>query len=153
MMNLIYASAVITIVAVAGKDANAGLPGISRGLRRPRQIQELIRGCTFFTVPPSFVADRDQSVWNTRAWTFQESSLSKRYLYFSQNQAHFLCPSAGPSESTDVSCNPPGVFKHRGVSFLEELLDTSPVRRLHVILVKRKHVSANTINRSRSSQR
>ncbi|KAL2205658.1 HET-domain-containing protein [Sarocladium strictum] len=145
MMNLIYASAVITIVAVAGKDADAGLPGISCGLRRPRQIQESIRGCNFFTVPPSFVADRDQSVWNTRAWTFQESFLSKRYLYFSQNQAHFLCPSAGPSESTDVSCNPPGVFKHRGVSFLESLLDTSPVEEQSAIVLDETTASFRAI--------
>lgn len=128
MMNLIYASAVVTIVALAGKDANAGLPGISSTLRRPKQLQEVICGRRFFTVPPSFSAERDQSVWNTRAWTYQESFLSKRYLYFSQNQVHFTCLSYGPSESIDMATNPPGNFEHRGISIIEELLDTNPVQ-------------------------
>lgn len=128
MMNLIYASAAITIVALAGSDANAGLPGISRACRRTKQFQEAIDGKVLFTVPPSFAAERDQSTWNTRAWTYQESFLSKRYVYFSSNQAYFTCLTYGPSESTDMSSNPPGDYKHRGITIMDELLDVTSVR-------------------------
>jgi len=38
-MDVIYSNAVATIVALSGKDANAGLPGIRPGSRRPQMIE------------------------------------------------------------------------------------------------------------------
>ncbi|KAK3324957.1 heterokaryon incompatibility protein-domain-containing protein [Apodospora peruviana] len=91
MMDLIYGCATLTIVALSGKDSNAGLAGVRPAHRRTKQVRETIGGRKFFTVPPTVGAEREASVWDKRAWTLQESLLSRRKLAFTDTQINFEC--------------------------------------------------------------
>ncbi|KAK3359928.1 heterokaryon incompatibility protein-domain-containing protein [Lasiosphaeria hispida] len=103
MMNLIYSGASITLVGLTGTSSNSGLPGVSPKLPRQKQTTEVIEGCTLFTIPPSIDDETEVSIWNTRAWTLQESYLARRSLFFSDNQVRFLCAASTVTESTDFA--------------------------------------------------
>ncbi|KAK5993738.1 hypothetical protein PT974_07175 [Cladobotryum mycophilum] len=125
IMDLIYAGAIVTIVALAGSNSNAGLVGVSSTFRRVKQVQEVVNGRTLLTVPPHLTAEMDVSIWNSRAWTLQEGILAKRYLYFTSNQLHFVCHYGQLSESDDAQTIPPGTMSHSGTSLMEAL--TGPI--------------------------
>lgn len=92
-MDLIYSNAYATIVAASGKDSNAGLPGVRPGTRQPAPVVEKFGTPTFLLMrdPPSLRQQLKRSIWNTRAWTFQESLLSRRCLVFSYQDVSFQC--------------------------------------------------------------
>jgi hypothetical protein len=77
-MAYIYQNAALTIIAASGKDTSFGLPGI-----RPRR--------NFVHKSDSFQVDVGKSVWNERAWTFQEYHLSKKCVFFTPSQVYFQC--------------------------------------------------------------
>lgn len=90
-MARIYSSAVLTIVAVAARDANSSLPGVVPGTRWPRswnsgqcQLNRPLR-------PDLVLKAIDRSLYVSRGWTFQERHLSKRCLYFLDEQIYFQC--------------------------------------------------------------
>ncbi|KAJ3578930.1 hypothetical protein NPX13_g1630 [Xylaria arbuscula] len=60
-----------------------------------------------FTVAPQHNAELAMSVWDTRAWTFQEAVFSRRALYITNNQVHFECGEFSIAESDDVNTYPP----------------------------------------------
>ena len=100
-MQSIYRFADFTIVAASGVDSNAGLPG----LRTPRQVSqhmEKIQGLRLITTLPPFEHIQETSRWSTRAWTFQESKLSRRLIVFSEGQMHFRCEGGEYCEDTRV---------------------------------------------------
>ena len=70
IMDSIYINAELLIVAAAGSDANAGLPGIGSTPRSVPQTIENIAGTQFITAQPSVQQVLDGSVWNRRGWTF-----------------------------------------------------------------------------------
>ncbi|KAI1357501.1 heterokaryon incompatibility protein-domain-containing protein [Xylaria arbuscula] len=107
IMHLIYKSAAITIVALSGDNSNWGLAGVSPAAKRPYQVQETINGHELFTVAPQHNAEQAMSVWDTRAWTFQEAVFSRRALYIANNQVHFECGEFSIAESDDVNTYPP----------------------------------------------
>lgn len=89
-MDSIYEQSEFTIVAAAGTDASAGLPGISR----PREYREPgaeLGGFVMVSVPPHPHHTIRRSKWNTRGWTFQEAVLSRRLLVFTAEQMYFEC--------------------------------------------------------------
>lgn len=112
-MGNIYREAFVTIIAASGDHANAGLPGIRPGSRSSNQqlVQiipvnatskhaglALASTCSSRSViingsSPS-EQDVDQSVWSTRAWTFQERCMSRRCLVFTSEQVHWVCDGA-----------------------------------------------------------
>lgn len=69
LMDVIYQKAILTIVAVSGKNAGAGLPGVRVGSRNVLQYIEHIQGLVLVNslTTPSYGVD--QSIWNARAWT------------------------------------------------------------------------------------
>jgi hypothetical protein len=92
------AFASVTIVAVAGDNADAGLPGVKEGSRTRRQTPFTIKGTSLLQPldpewikgPPAW-ADRvdiqtfsylGDAPWCTRGWTFQEKIFSGRALIF-----------------------------------------------------------------------
>ncbi|KAK0671609.1 heterokaryon incompatibility protein-domain-containing protein [Cercophora samala] len=105
IMDQIYSSATLTLVAVSGDNSNAGLPGVTRP--RTHQVRETIAGHTFFTVPPTAGEEIAASTWSTRAWTLQESMLSVRYLYFTSTQVEFACAGHKVPESLEITKSVP----------------------------------------------
>ncbi|KAK0750833.1 heterokaryon incompatibility protein-domain-containing protein, partial [Schizothecium vesticola] len=92
----IYSRAVATIAAASGgPNPTYGLPGVSPS--RGRQRHHQIAGRVGNRMLVSGATDRKQkeaiekSVWDSRAWTFQEAALSRRILYFTDVQVSFLC--------------------------------------------------------------
>ncbi|KAI1741354.1 HET-domain-containing protein [Xylaria scruposa] len=92
-MDLIYENAELTIIAAHGHDANAGLPGVREGTRlSPRFEAEIIPGVALSGYLP--VDQRmKQSMYSSRAWTFQEELLSSRTLFFIDELVYFRCRS------------------------------------------------------------
>jgi len=89
-MGLIYSCAYATIVAAEGIDANAGLPGVqkySRGVK----ISEYVEGVEFMAAQRHVIFSMEESLWNTRGWTFQEKLFSNRCIVFTNSQVFFCC--------------------------------------------------------------
>jgi len=89
-MDIIYSKAIFTIAAIDGSDAEAGLPGIRPGTRNLR--------CQPFNSHHALITERfdlqtiyDLSPWAQRGWTFQESILSQRIVYFSRWGLWYQC--------------------------------------------------------------
>ena len=102
MMNSIYHGSYFTIVAAAGQDANAGLPGLQQGSECPgrkQNIMQLPSGLQL-TICHSIDWHLRQSVHNQRGWTLQELVLPDRTLIFVNGKAYFRCHEANWSEET-----------------------------------------------------
>ncbi|KAK7526797.1 heterokaryon incompatibility protein-domain-containing protein [Phyllosticta citriasiana] len=99
-MGSIYSKAVFTIVVAFGNGANSGLPGVSPGVRKQTQKNLRIGDKELLTVIDNDGVNEGvgDSIWATRAWTFQERLLSKRVLVFTETQAYWNCRSAVFSE-------------------------------------------------------
>ena len=91
LMDVIYQEAILTIVAVSGKNAGAGLPGVRAGSRNVPQYIEHIQGLVLVNCLPTPSDSVDRSIWNARAWTYQEGKLSRRVLFFADEQISFKC--------------------------------------------------------------
>jgi hypothetical protein len=89
-MGEIYANSFLTVIACAGDDAEAGLPGV--GLT-PRNYNLSVLTQTWSLQSGMLVPDDEicESVWYTRGWTFQEGLLAKRRLVFSASNVYFQC--------------------------------------------------------------
>jgi hypothetical protein len=91
-MDRIYARALFTIVAADGAHANLGLSGISRPRSPPvNQIVEELDHGIHVMYPIRVPQDLGTSIWNTRAWTFQEKLLSRRLMIFSGGRVIWHC--------------------------------------------------------------
>ena len=90
-MNRIYTGAVLTIVAAADRDANAGLAGVGSKLRSVSQTCETIQDLPLATKLPELSSLLWSSIWNSRAWTFQEGLFSRKCLYSTAHQVYFQC--------------------------------------------------------------
>ncbi|KAE8323711.1 heterokaryon incompatibility protein-domain-containing protein [Aspergillus sergii] len=90
VMNLIYRRAKLTIVAMAGENANNGLPGVMPGthIETPTAV---IDGYKLQAKPPSFETELKRPRHSTRGWTYQEMLLSPRCLFISPYQYYFRC--------------------------------------------------------------
>ncbi|KXT00870.1 hypothetical protein AC578_959 [Pseudocercospora eumusae] len=90
-MDKVYDFAVLTIVAGHGESAFSGIPGVRQGTRKAGQHVENVQGMLLANRLPTNQSTIDKSVWNTRAWTYQERILAKRKLFVSSCQATFIC--------------------------------------------------------------
>ncbi|OQU99389.1 hypothetical protein CLAIMM_05025 [Cladophialophora immunda] len=110
-MDIVYQKGFSNIVALAGSDADAGLPGVTPKSRPPQKIEvlEISKNSedlalrddgdgdgeteTLYMVatprPLSFA--QTSSTWNTRGWILQEQTLARRNIYFSPNYVYFQC--------------------------------------------------------------
>ncbi|KIW85443.1 hypothetical protein Z517_00833 [Fonsecaea pedrosoi CBS 271.37] len=104
-MHTIYMNAKVTIIAAAGDDANAGLPGVRPGTRTDDRPTVRLQGIEFTTnhLPAKQLITR--SAWWTRAWTFQEGWLSPRCFIFTAEEVLFCCTRWTSRESLR-SCRP-----------------------------------------------
>ncbi|KAF8864497.1 HET-domain-containing protein, partial [Acephala macrosclerotiorum] len=88
----IYRGAYITIIALSGTSADAGLSRLSRPEYYP-QLTCRIKGKTLIGLMPTLSQQIWASPWGGRAWTFQEGLLAPRCLYISDHQIYFDCSS------------------------------------------------------------
>jgi hypothetical protein len=89
-MDVIYQSALATLLAAAGDDATYGLPGVSRRHRTPQATAEIGRHTLFHTWPDPRGRIK-RTTWMTRGWTYQEAMLSARRIFFTDQQVYFEC--------------------------------------------------------------
>jgi hypothetical protein len=131
-LDRIYSNALLTIVAAAGANVNAGLPGIRLGSRH-EQIMEHFQSVDIAILPEtrySTVA----SCWASRAWTYQEKILSNRLMYFTATEVLFLCNKAVAREDV-YEAELSGAEKHDSEA---ELLE-NPLRDLSAHLQPDAH--------------
>lgn len=127
-MDLIYEGACATIVALYGKDDEAGLPGVSTTLRTHQPSFKTNKGCLIWSYP-SVVTMVANSKWNTRGWTYQEARLSRCCIFFSIHQVYCVCRQSTWSEA--VPLGPSSTLgRLLNSARLDESLfgDTSPAR-------------------------
>lgn len=89
-MATIYDKANMTIIALCGEDAYAGLPGVREDKPRLRQQEIEIKDISMLSVmiPAGWddVYNLGKTEWMTRAWTHQETLHSCRRLVFGRKQ-------------------------------------------------------------------
>ena len=119
VMGQIYSRSLVTIMAAASIDSNSGLPGVSTQARSVQRISEplnggvLLRTCTpkdrqesedvGWSEPKNYLKN---SKWDTRGWTFQEKVLSRRCLFFMEEQVYWECQRASWCEETCLETSP-----------------------------------------------
>lgn len=91
-MDLLYSCSEVTIVAAAGANANAGLPGLVSPRESLPLVTQLTKDIFATRTRPTVNSVIKQSVWNTRGWTYQEQNLSQRCLYVTHSEIFFTCP-------------------------------------------------------------
>ena len=119
VMGQIYTRSLVTIMAAASIDSNSGLPGVSTQARSAQRISEplnggvLLRTCTPKDRRESEDAGWSEqknylknSKWDTRGWTFQEKVLSRRCLFFMEEQVYWECQRASWCEETCLETSP-----------------------------------------------
>ncbi|KAI6089271.1 heterokaryon incompatibility protein-domain-containing protein [Hypoxylon rubiginosum] len=104
LMDNIYGNASLVIIAASGKDMLARLPGVSRS-RRVWQYRENVGGVPFITVQPWVGEAVEQTVWNSRGWTFQEAALARRTLVITKNQMYWNCQEDSLREDMTIEMN------------------------------------------------
>ena len=93
-MHLVFECAFLTVAAMDGQSADAGLCGVSRSFRDYQQPQvKTSYGEFMATYVQDIWACQGSYPWETRAWTFQELLLSRRVLFFNEFSMSLRCSS------------------------------------------------------------
>ena len=134
-MDQIYAGAEATIIAVAGGDPKFGLPGVHHRPRHPATLTT-INGATYAFVPPDPAHEIGASTWHTRAWTYQEAVLSRRRLFFCEQQVYFECSGMHCYEAMEAPLNAMHIKSMERFSEWNEPALFVPITREHYPLDK-----------------
>jgi hypothetical protein len=116
-MDLVYGNALLTIVIAPSKHGTeySGLPGYCSASSTRYQFIRRIPGQDIeIAVPKPCLEDiLAYTRWETRGWTFQESHISRRSLYFTDHQLYFQCSCGMRCEDTIIEWHTPGAYiKH-----------------------------------------
>ncbi|KAF5551830.1 hypothetical protein FNAPI_7298 [Fusarium napiforme] len=102
MMDKIYSQASFTIIAAAGRDSGDGLAGVTAPRdeqKEPQQIDNM--QFRYLGKPPR---EKIKSTkWAERGWTYQEGFLSRRRIFFTNEQVVFQCNNMTCLESLSIS--------------------------------------------------
>lgn len=79
-MDDIYTASSLTIIACSGSSVESGLHGVGER-RQGKQDRFNIDGLELTHALPNIEPLVVKSIWNTRAWTYQEAVLARRKLY------------------------------------------------------------------------
>ena len=101
LMSAIYTGAWATIFNVAAQSARSGLPRVGTLEGVIPQLSCKVGENLLLSLMPPLRAQLSRSLWNTRAWTFQEGLLSPRRLFFTNHQVYFECNVTQCCESID----------------------------------------------------
>ncbi|KAK8242762.1 heterokaryon incompatibility protein-domain-containing protein [Phyllosticta capitalensis] len=90
-MGSVFGSAHIVLVALVD-NMDSGIPGIS-STRKPRSldVDGLTIAKTMWTTPWHLAFEKLSSIWQSRAWTYQEAALARRILYLGNGPAFLRC--------------------------------------------------------------
>jgi hypothetical protein len=95
-MDLIYASAVFTIIAGNGASSESGISRYREPVE-PHPVQECRIGenlsLIFRIHQSSHTAVFRDNPWMQRGWTFQECILSRRKIFFLEDRVYWQCQS------------------------------------------------------------
>ena len=97
MMNDIYKSATMTIIALDSDCADDSLPGVRQPFEPSRKSSiTIIDGIRLLQTKKAYEISvfRQPYRWDHRAWCYQEQLLSRRKLYLTKKQAYFSCSEA-----------------------------------------------------------
>jgi hypothetical protein len=97
----IYRGAYVTLIALSGRSADAGLPGLTPNRRVQSQMSCVIGEKRLFGLMPTLTQQIWMSPWGKRAWTLQEAILSPRCLYLSDHLNAVQCNVANLSIKND----------------------------------------------------
>lgn len=97
-MDKIYAGAEITLIQAHSSDPSLGLCGISHPRSRQPRVQ-IGKYRLVSSLPEPQDSIRFHSHWFQRAWTYQEAILSRRCLYFTEQQVYFECSRSAYQET------------------------------------------------------
>lgn len=86
----IFQSAVLTIVAACGDSMESSIPGVNTE-RQTFQSQVHIGDLQIRSALPLLSQTLPGASWSKRGWTYQESVLSSRKLYFTDLEVWFAC--------------------------------------------------------------
>lgn len=81
-MDQVYELSTLTIVACHGKDANAGLSGVSNKLRNLKRWTCTVEGLRLKLCMPSLPDSVRGAKWMTRGWTYQEELLESLVIRY-----------------------------------------------------------------------
>ena len=132
LMDQLYKSATLTIVAAAGGDVWSGLPGVLPGSCSNLQFTESIDGVTLVTASTDYIQAVEAATWSKRAWVLQEGNLSPRLLVFTPRQVFWECNKAAWSEEVQLECFGSQIQIESDISiarFRKPHLELSPVQR------------------------
>jgi hypothetical protein len=91
-MGSIYSGAFVTFAAASGNDANSCLPGLRPKSRLQPRSLEYINGNFVVSQPPyDLFGNIYGTKYESRAWTYQETCLSTRCLYFCKDTFFLRC--------------------------------------------------------------
>jgi len=91
-MDYIYSQSVLTIIAASSRSAMDHLPGVRPGSRSPQHTPK-IGNMRLVVRTRELDAPLEESIYESRAWTFQERLLSNRCLIMTDLEAFLCCPS------------------------------------------------------------
>ncbi|KAL8864448.1 MAG: hypothetical protein Q9174_007350, partial [Haloplaca sp. 1 TL-2023] len=145
-MDQIYSLASLTIAAVSGDSASAGLSGSSTLPRSYRQHIAQVQGMNLAHRPRSFEAAVNESVWNSRAWTFQERVMSHRLLFVAEQRCFFSCQCRSDAfvEGLDVVENGTGRGNDKYIDLGGPMGNLMPISKSVNILTHKRLVQAYT---------
>lgn len=95
-MASIYNCAIVTIVPIDGESSHSPIPGLGSA-QRGKMADKIFDGVSI-SVNKRLDQIITASVYNTRGWCFQEAFLSRRSLFFSEQQVFFRCQETTRSE-------------------------------------------------------
>ncbi|KAF7188469.1 hypothetical protein HII31_10131 [Pseudocercospora fuligena] len=114
-MHLVYGCATVTIVAASSAHADDGLAGVHDKPRDFSECSASINGLRLIARKCFLGRIMNASEYNTRAWTYQESSLSRRVLSITSRGVTMQCCSSLFSEEMvfeDSACDIPDCQNH-----------------------------------------
>ncbi|KAF5676552.1 hypothetical protein FHETE_2048 [Fusarium heterosporum] len=151
-MDLVYERAWLTVIAGCGHDANSGLPGLRDGTRKFYQNTSAICPGVEMGIVTGMDGLLKTSVYDTRAWTFQEQVLSRRVLYFLDDRVFYRCRAAEHAEHfVDILSQNQRTGASLGSMLPEAVQMTEPVFDLTVMLfyyTKRVLSNQNDVSRA-----
>lgn len=130
-MDRIYGQALLTVVALAGSDANCALPGVVAGSRTTSHSPVQLGSLTLCAELRNLATTVESSEWRSRAWTFQEGILARKLLYFSDSQVYWQCSASHHSEDSGEETGA-GELSSWSMNVLERQVSNDPRLRFNV---------------------